>query len=138
MHTILTVTTDDRLKSALEYLLSAKGSRIRFSKNQEIASASCAVVSPQVVIIDLATHDVDGFKCIQKLRATVPTSVPIVALSPPLSSEHETMIKDYTLRSGATFFLIDPIDPKILRDFVCGLLCFCDQFAFAEPELANG
>jgi two-component system NtrC family sensor kinase len=115
MNTILVV--DDRPDSryATTRVLASAGFDVRETATGRDA-LRLARTSPDLILLDVALTDIDGFEVVRRLKSDAATrSIPVV---------HKTSVyrdpdhRRQGLAAGADEYLIDPIEPEVLIETV--------------------
>jgi CheY-like chemotaxis protein len=119
MNTILVV--DDRPDSryALSRTLTGAGFDVRETASGRDA-LRLARIPPDLIVLDIALQDMDGFEVVRRLKADAATSrIPVV---------HKTAVyrdpehRRRGLEAGADEYLVEPFEPQALVDAVRRLL----------------
>lgn len=80
--TVLVVDDDEDSRRILMYGLGSAGYRVLLAENGAAAIELCRKVLPNVVIMDLAMPEMDGFTATRRLKADARTrDVPVIAWS---------------------------------------------------------
>jgi two-component system, OmpR family, KDP operon response regulator KdpE len=102
MTKVLVVDDDPALAKALRIGLTARGDRVTTTHSGTDAISQVALISPDLVILDLGLPDLDGLEVCRRIREF--SSVPIVVLS-AYGDEHR---KVEALDGGADDFITKP------------------------------
>lgn len=109
MVTVLLVEADDAIRSAMTRSLSERGHDVRSQPLGMAGLHSAIEFPPDVVLLDLALPDVDGFRVLSMLRAV--SAVPVVVLS----ARDDTADIVRALDSGADDYVVWPFDADELE-----------------------
>lgn len=130
--TILIVEDDAQIRKFLRISLEAHGYTIAETRLGEQGVERCAVVLPDLVVLDLGLPDVDGQVVIERLRAW--SSVPIIVLSVRASEEEKVKALD----AGANDYITKPFGISEFMARVRALLRRGEQSASAPPVVESG
>jgi CheY-like chemotaxis protein len=119
MNTVLVV--DDRPDSryATTRVLASAGFDVRETATGRDA-LRLARSSPDVIVLDVALTDIDGFEVCRRLKDDATTrAIPVIHKTGVYRDpEHRRL----GLAAGADVYLVDPVDPEVLVDTVRRLL----------------
>ncbi|MES2438243.1 MAG: response regulator [Verrucomicrobiota bacterium] len=73
---------------------------------------------PDIAFIDIVMPDLGGLEVAKRIRATARGKAPLLVA---LSGWHEQEVRDDAKSAGFDHFLIKPVDPASLRQFLSGL-----------------
>ena len=76
----LIVSGDDRFAAALARYVESEGWQTHVATNERDAASACSQHPPQVMLVELEGHDIDGFELIAALRAPQ-RGIPSILLS---------------------------------------------------------
>lgn len=102
MARVLVIDDDPALLRALRVTLNAKGHEVVTAATGEQGTSQAALVSPDVVVLDLGLPDIDGLTVCRRLRQW--TDVPIIVLSAISSEERKVAALD----EGADDYMTKP------------------------------
>ena len=89
-----------------DILLESGYSRVQSLSDSRRALEMCESFRPDLVLLDLMMPHVDGFTILEQLRETDEAFLPVIVLT--ADSNEQTKLR--ALRSGATDFLLKPLD----------------------------
>lgn len=119
MNTILVVDDRPDARYTLVRTLAGAGYDVRETASGRDA-LRLARMAPDLIVLDIALQDMDGFEVCRRLKAdTVTSGIPVV---------HKTAVyrdpehRRRGLEAGADEFLTEPIDPQMLIETVKRLL----------------
>ena len=119
MNTILVVDDRPDARYALVKTLTGAGYDVRETATGRDA-LRLARMAPDLIVLDIALQDMDGFEVCRRLKAdTVTSGIPIVHKTAVFSdAEHRRRGLD----AGADEYLTEPVEPQLLVDTVKRLL----------------
>ncbi len=119
MKTILVVDDRPDARYALVRTLTGAGYDVRETATGRDA-LRLARMAPDLIVLDIALQDMDGFEVCRRLKAdTVTSAIPIVHKTAVFSDgEHRRRGLD----AGADEYLTEPVEPQLLVDTVKRLL----------------
>ncbi len=115
---ILVVDSDDGMRATVANTLTADGHEVVHARGCGEALQQFAHGEPDLVLIDVALCDGDGYQCAQRLRAAAAERFVPVILATMIDCEEA--LRRF-LDSGACDFLDAPHDPLLLRAKVGGI-----------------
>jgi len=117
--TILVVDDDEMMRTFLEGFLGTRCSVRARANGREALEEVRGASPPDLVILDLAMPEVDGFEFLAQIRANrLFDGLPIIVLSGSEQSE----VRVRCLKEGADDFLVKPFNPEELGARVDNLL----------------
>jgi CheY-like chemotaxis protein len=115
MNTVLVVDDRPDTRYATTRILASAGFDVRETATGRDA-LRLARTSPDVIVLDVALTDIDGFEVCRRLKSDVATrGIPVV---------HKTSVyrdpdhRAQGLAAGADEYLIEPVEPQLLIDTV--------------------
>ena len=108
---VLVIDDDMNTAETLALLLKQMGHEVRFAVNGVAAMQIANGFSPDVVFVDLAMPEMDGYEVALKIRALRLNAVRIFAITGMQGDEH----RQRCIAAGFNSFLVKPIDPELLR-----------------------
>jgi len=119
MNTILVVDDRPDARYALVRTLTSAGYDVRETATGRDA-LRLARMFPDLIVLDIALQDIDGFEVCRRLKSdSVTRAIPVVQKTAVFcDSEHRRRGLD----AGADEYLMEPIDPQTLVDTVRRLL----------------
>ncbi|MCX8087509.1 MAG: fused response regulator/phosphatase [Rhodocyclaceae bacterium] len=111
------VGRDEPQRQTMTRLLEADGHEVRIAAACGEALRLYAKLQPELVIMDVALNDGDGFLCTQRLRSLAGERLAPVILATPI--EDAATLQRF-IDCGATDFLADPTDALALRAKING------------------
>ena len=119
MNTILVVDDRPDARYALVRTLSGAGYDVRETATGRDA-LRLARLAPDLIVLDIALQDIDGFEVCRRLKADAVTrEIPIVHKT---AVYHDVEHRRRGLAVGADEYLTEPIDPRTLVETVQRLL----------------
>jgi DNA-binding response OmpR family regulator len=119
MDTILVVDDRPDTRYTLVRMLAGAGYDVRETASGRDA-LRLARIPPDLIVLDIALQDIDGFEVVRRLKADTATScIPVV---------HKTAVyrdpehRRRGLEAGADEYLVEPFEPETLVDAVRRLL----------------
>jgi signal transduction histidine kinase len=113
---VLVIDDDEDVTRILSYVFESQGHRVISAHNGREAIDLAIRYRPDMLTLDLAMPDVDGYTVLEKLRAAEEThSIPIICIS--VQTE-----PDRALALGANYFLEKPLDIDKLRELAGRIL----------------
>ena len=107
---VLVIDDDEDVTRILSYVFESQGHRVISAHNGREAIDLAIRYRPDMLTLDLAMPDVDGYTVLEKLRAAEEThSIPIICISVQTEPER-------ALAMGANYFLEKPLDIDKLRE----------------------
>jgi CheY-like chemotaxis protein len=116
--TILVVDDNRDAATTLSMLLNLKGYKTHICYAGREAINAVAELQPDLVILDLAMPDMDGYQTATLLRETHGSSLPLVALSGYSQRED----KNRSMDAGFNAHLVKPVDLNALITLIAALL----------------
>ena len=115
MNTILVVDDRPDTRYATTRVLAGAGFDVRETATGRDA-LRLARTSPDLILLDVALTDIDGFEVCRRLKSDAATrAIPIIhKTSVYRDSEHRRQ----ALAAGADEYLVDPIEPDVLIETV--------------------
>ena len=110
-------------------ILERAGFEVREADSAEAALRSAAAMTPQLVLLDVALPDGDGFTVCEQLKAAHP-HVPVVMIT---SVYQSAQARRDGFQVGADEYLLDPVEPERLVDAVGRFLDPSRRPATTEP-----
>ena len=108
---VLVVDDDPLTQRVLRHYLERAGYRLISANAGREAIRLAKRERPQLIILDVMMPDLDGWTVLRQLQKTEATkAIPIILLS----ANADLMAKEESLKSGATFLLVKPINPEQL------------------------
>ncbi|MFH1416323.1 MAG: response regulator [Elusimicrobiota bacterium] len=109
---ILVVDDNPTMIVMLESLLLNKGYEVITEQTGESAIESACTLLPDLVILDVALPDIDGWEVSRRLKADAITSrIPILVLTGKMTAnEHEVE----SFEAGADDYVLKPFDTDVL------------------------
>ena len=119
MHTILVVDDRPDTRYATTRVLAAAGFDVRETATGRDA-LRLARTSPDLIVLDIALTDIDGFEVCRRLKGDTATrGIPVIQkTSVYKDAEHRAR----GLAAGADEYLVDPVEPEVLLQTVRRLL----------------
>jgi len=114
---ILVVAHDEQQRQVIKLALEADGHALIYAKCCGEALKLFARAEPDLVLMDIALTDGDGFQCAQRIRALSGERLAPVILSTSID-DHLTLQR--FIDSGAADFIDEPSNPLILRAKISG------------------
>ena len=99
-------------------ILERAGFDVREADSAADALASALSVRPDLVLLDVALPDGDGFTVCERLKQTYP-DIPVVMIT---SVYHQAQARREAFQAGADAYLLDPVEPERLIDAVAHFL----------------
>jgi DNA-binding response OmpR family regulator len=121
---ILLAERDPYAASYLDYFLRTEGYRVELARDAEEAERRFALLSPQLVVVELLLSGGLGGALIEQLKAS---GALVIAISPLAAG-------DVSSKLGADAFLQKPIDPVVLLSTVRDLL---GTSALTRPQVSS-
>ena len=116
---ILVADDDQDSLEALEYLLSKEGAIVKKAKNARKALELLLTWTPDVLLLDLAMPEVDGYELLTTIRGIGRLrEVPAVAVT-ALAFERD---KERSAKAGFAAHVSKPYEIKALVDLIGGLV----------------
>ncbi len=116
MPRVMIVDDDRTTVSLLETLLSLDGFDVsRVGRGGDVLNRA-RQIPPDVFLLDYHLADMDGAEVVGILRATVEFQATPIVIASGMNVEQEA------LRSGATLFLLKPLEPATLANTLKSLL----------------
>lgn len=113
---VLIVEDNTDTRQMIKLLLEVSGCEVIEAKDGEAATRLAKEERPNLIIMDLALPDIDGFDATQKIRQTEGISdTPIVVLSAYLT---DLDVKQRAMKEGANECLQKPNDIRKLKSVV--------------------
>jgi two-component system KDP operon response regulator KdpE len=131
-NTILIVDDEPQIRKMLNIFLDASDFKIEESETGKEAARLCALIKPDLVLLDLGLPDMDGKEVISAIREW--SQVPIVVLT--VRAADEEMVK--ALNMGADDYIIKPFNADVLMARITANLRKAAVREAGEPELVNG
>jgi CheY-like chemotaxis protein len=126
MKTILVVDDRPEARYVTVRTLSAAGYDVRETATGRDA-LRLARLSPDLIVLDVALPDMDGFEVCRRLKSDPLTgSIPVLHKTAVYGDEHRAL----GLAAGAADYLADPIEPAVL-------LATVDRLLNASPSPAS-
>jgi two-component system chemotaxis response regulator CheY len=118
--TVLVIDDAGLVRLYYRTALEAAGFRVEEALNGLEALEKLAAVSADLLIVDVNMPQMDGMSFLKALRQ----SAPAIAVVPALVTSTEAKEPDIAAAraAGANYYLVKPVDPSTLRNFV-SLLC---------------
>lgn len=107
---ILLVDDDPMIRLLVRQVLQADGYELIETDNGRAGLEQFIVAAPDLVLLDVMMPEMDGFSCLQAMRAASPKSVPIVMMT----AIEDTQAVENAFRLGATDFIGKPIQWPLL------------------------
>ena len=107
-HTILVVEDDDAVRNLIVTTLETQGYRYRMAVSGKEALMEAATHNPDILLLDLGLHDLDGVEIIKKVRTW--STMPIIVVS----ARSEDTDKIEALDAGADDYLTKPFSVEEL------------------------
>lgn len=114
---ILIVEHDEQQRQIMTRILEADGHELHHASGCGDALRKCAKLQPDLVIMDIALSDGDGYQCTRRLRSIDGERLAPVILSTSIG-DHMTLRR--FIDSGAADFIDEPCDPLVLRAKISG------------------
>jgi CheY-like chemotaxis protein len=115
MNTILVVDDRPDTRYATTRILAGAGFDVRETATGRDA-LRLARTSPDVIVLDIALTDIDGFEVCRRLKSDAATrAIPIVH-KPSVYRDPDH--RQQGLAAGADEYLIDPVEPQVLIDTI--------------------
>ncbi|MDP1524666.1 MAG: SpoIIE family protein phosphatase [Rhodocyclaceae bacterium] len=114
---ILVVEHDEQQRQAIARALEADGHELIYAKGCGDALKKFAKAEPDLVLMDIALADGDGYQCTQRIRALGGERLAPVILSTSID-DHLTLRR--FVDCGAADFIDEPSDPLVLRAKISG------------------
>jgi CheY-like chemotaxis protein len=99
-------------------ILERAGFEVREADSAETALRSAATMMPQLVLLDVALPDGDGFTVCERLKTAYP-HVPVVMITTVYQS---AQARRDGFQAGADAYLLDPVEPERLVDAISRFL----------------
>lgn len=112
MAKVLVVDDDSTTRAQLQAALESAGHSVSFAANGRIATQLYARFGYDVVIMDLAMPEMNGYQAIREIKAADP-GARIIAISGEDAAQLE-----YAAEYGATATLPKPLSPRTIQDEV--------------------
>ena len=109
--TVLVVDADDSSRTYIGALLAQAGLNAVGATTAAEAFARCKREEPDLVLLDVALPDLDGFAACRQLREQSGEALPIMLLSAHRTDAHDRLA---ALLLGADDYLVTPFDPAEL------------------------
>ena len=110
-------------------ILERAGFDVREADSAADALASALSVRPDLVLLDVALPDGDGFTVCERLKQTYP-DIPVVMIT---SVYHQAQARREGFQAGADAYLLDPVEPDRLIDAVAHFLDPSRRAGVTEP-----
>ena len=110
-------------------ILERAGFEVREADSAAGAVASALSARPDLVLLDVALPDGDGFTVCDQLKAAYP-NIPVVLIT---SIYQNAQSRREGFQSGADEYLLDPVEPARLVDAITRFLSPSRDSAIAEP-----
>jgi CheY-like chemotaxis protein len=115
MNTILVVDDRPDTRYATTRVLAGAGFDVRETATGRDA-LRLARTAPDLIVLDIALTDIDGFEVCRRLKSDVATrAIPVIQKT---SVYRDADHRRQGLAAGADEYLIDPIEPQLLIDTV--------------------
>lgn len=114
---ILIVEHDERQRRIMAQALEADGHELIYAGSCGDALRKFAKTEPDLILMDIALADGDGYQCTQRIRALGGERLAPVILSTSIS-DHMSLKR--FLDCGAADFIDEPSDPLVLRAKISG------------------
>lgn len=131
-NTLLVVDDEPQIQKMLDILLSGENFKIVECLSGKQALRMCALVKPDLILLDLGLPDMDGKEVIKALREW--SHAPIIVLT-GRSSEEEIAC---TLNLGANDYISKPFNVDVLLARINASLRSSAVRTTGEPYLTNG
>lgn len=119
MRTVLVVDDRPDMRYATVRVLEAAGFDVRETATGRDA-LRLARLGPDLIILDIALNDLDGFEVVRRLRADAATrAIPVVHKTAVFLEEDD---RRRGVAAGADEYLIEPVPPLVLVETVRRLL----------------
>jgi len=112
---VLFVEDNADIAELSEQLLADWGHQVMTAGNGAEALEKLAGFSPDVVFIDIGLPGMNGYEVARRIRATLPASVTLVALSGYGQEEHRRRANEV----GFDRYLVKPVRDDQLADVLC-------------------
>jgi CheY-like chemotaxis protein len=117
---ILVIEDDALNRDLASRILTRRGHEVVLAENGETGILMAASEDPDIILLDLAMPDMDGFETARRIKAASPTGdIPIIALTAFAARE---VTKDRALEAGCDDFDTKPIDSQRLLAKIDALL----------------
>ena len=115
MNTILVVDDRPDTRYATTRVLAGAGFDVRETATGRDA-LRLARTAPDLIVLDIALTDIDGFEVCRRLKSDVATrAIPVIQKT---SVYRDDAHRRQGLAAGADEYLIDPIEPQVLIEIV--------------------
>jgi serine phosphatase RsbU (regulator of sigma subunit) len=114
---ILIVEHDEQQRRTIAQTLEMDGHELIYANGCSEAMKKFAKIDPDLVLMDIALADGDGYQCTQRLRALGGERLAPVMLSTSITDHMEL---ERFLACGAADFIDEPCDPLVLRAKISG------------------
>jgi two-component system, NtrC family, sensor kinase len=115
MNTILVVDDRPDTRYATTRVLAGAGFDVRETATGRDA-LRLARTSPDLIVLDIALTDIDGFEVCRRLKSDAATrAIPII---PKTSVYRDPEPRRQGLAAGAAEYLVDPVEPDVLIETV--------------------
>ena len=114
---ILVVEHDEQQRQAIGHSLEADGHELIYATGCSDAMKKFAKAEPDLVLMDIALADGDGYQCTQRIRTLGGERLAPVILSASID-DHLTLKR--FVACGAADFIDEPTDPWVLRAKISG------------------
>ena len=115
MNTILVVDDRPDTRYAITRVLAEAGFDVRETATGRDA-LRLARTSPDLIVLDTALTDMDGFEVCRRLKSDAATrAIPVIQKT---SVSRDSELRHQGLAAGADEYLVDPIEPAVLIETV--------------------
>jgi signal transduction histidine kinase len=116
--TILVVDDDDGGRYLKAHILRKNGYVVAVAGTGQSAIEQCAIVTPDLVLLDVRLPDILGVEVCRRIKASF-AGIAVLQTSAAITSPHD---RSLALDGGADGFLVEPIEPEELLATVKALL----------------
>jgi CheY-like chemotaxis protein len=116
---VLVVDDEPEARQVATAVLQYHGAKVKVAGNAEQAVRQFDASAPDVLLLDIAMPDVDGYTLLRRLRALGPETAPVPAIALTALAREEDRLR--SLSSGFQLHLSKPIDSLTLVRAVAGV-----------------